>query len=128
MAAVAALMMPFAVAMAPPASNIGAVSFIACTDISPRGQRLIVTLADVLNSPQLGKRRFTITGHAEAMGDKDKEQAASRARAELVQRELMMRGVDTSRLTIRAAGASEPLDDILPQDMENCRVEVVVTD
>ncbi len=72
--------------------------------------------------------RVTVVGHADAVGTEDYNRALSQRRARSVADYLMQRGVAPERVTVRGAGADEPLapNDTEEHRQQNRRVEITV--
>lgn len=88
-------------------------------------QRQLDELAILLK--EVPSVRLWLSGHADA-GERSPAKL-SLARAEAVRDRLVARGVATERLTIRGAGADEPIGDATTAEgrAKNRRVDITVT-
>jgi outer membrane protein OmpA-like peptidoglycan-associated protein len=78
--------------------------------------------AKALQDPTLASAKFEVDGHTDARGTEDYNLGLSERRAKAVIDYLAQLGVDTSRLTARGFGKSQPRTDD-PFDAVNRRVE-----
>jgi OOP family OmpA-OmpF porin len=72
--------------------------------------------------------RVTVVGHADSVGTAEYNRALSRRRARSVAEYLVQKGVAADRLTVRGAGADEPVapNDTEEHRQQNRRVEITV--
>lgn len=77
--------------------------------IRPESNKLLDEAVKVLG--QYPELRIAISGHTDNVGDAQKNIELSQARAQSVKDYLVRKGVDTSRIETRGAGAGEPVAD-----------------
>jgi outer membrane protein OmpA-like peptidoglycan-associated protein len=80
--------------------------------------------AEVLRSKKGTARQIKVTGHADASGTPEANQALSIRRAEAVKEYLVQKGADPNMLTIAGKGEKEPANPANPLAAENRRVEI----
>jgi outer membrane protein OmpA-like peptidoglycan-associated protein len=74
--------------------------------LTPRAQRQLEIVASVLRSDP--GRRLTLSGHTDALGSQDYNDALSARRATIVRDFLSSNGVDSEQIATLAKGASQP--------------------
>ena len=91
--------------------------------IRPESNKLLDEAVKVL--AQYPELRISISGHTDNVGDAQTNLELSQARAQSVKDYLVSKGVDTSRIETRGAGANEPVADNATDKgrQENRRIE-----
>lgn len=77
------------------------------SEINPKSERILNFALKAMQ--KMDNTNFEIVGHTDDVGDRDKNIALSKERAETVKKWLVTRGIAEGRLTTRGAGPDEPL-------------------
>lgn len=100
-------------------------AFDGCAALTPASKAAVQAVAQALYDPRLANSRFFVEGHASRTGDRAAELAVSERLANEVLDQLVLLGVPREHLVARGYGATHPAIADLPEDYENCRVELV---
>jgi outer membrane protein OmpA-like peptidoglycan-associated protein len=98
---------------------------LGSAQLTSQAQAEARAFAQAMSAPQMAGMRFTIEGHTDASGSRDKNMALSQARAQSVVDYLVGQGVDAGRLTARGYGPDKPVQGKRPSSPINRRVEFV---
>jgi outer membrane protein OmpA-like peptidoglycan-associated protein len=102
--------------------------------LTPSARREVERFTFVLNDPRVRRRKVTLEGHADAIGDDAYNMDLSRRRATTVADELLAYGLRRDRLSVEAYGERRPVAPNTNPDgtdnpagrMRNRRVEAVI--
>jgi outer membrane protein OmpA-like peptidoglycan-associated protein len=87
-------------------------------------KRTLDNLAQAMKSADLLPARFALAGHTSTTGARERNLELSCARALVVRRYLIDRGVSPDRLTAYGFGLDKPLPGVAGEDAMNRRVEI----
>lgn len=96
----------------------------ASASVDPASAGLLDEVAHALR-PCVGSV-IAVTGHTDANGNPEANVALSRARAEAVRRELVVRGIPAGGLRATGVGSKQPVSGLDPLDPANRRIEFSV--
>jgi OmpA-OmpF porin, OOP family len=95
-------------------------------ELNPGGELQVTRLADALR--QMPDRNLLIEGHTDSSGSDAYNDDLSRRRAEAVEGQLLLQGVDPTRIVTRGYGERYPVatNDTAAGRQQNRRVEIVI--
>lgn len=112
----------------PPSVNLNVPFEVNSAQLRPDAADQLDALAAALGSEVLATIRVEIVGHTDSSGAAEYNQQLSLKRAESVRAYLSGRkGIDAARLVPVGKGESEPMPGSRPEDPQNRRVEVRLT-
>lgn len=94
------------------------------SELQPQALAQLGQLEAALKSPTLGKYRFLVAGHTDAIGNAGYNRQLSLRRAESVKRYLVAHGINPARLESAGYGKDRPLTPAEPDNPANRRVEI----
>ena len=113
---------------APGKANLLITFATGSAELTPETIRVLETVAKALQSDRLAGFAFRIEGHADPRGAPELNQKLSEERAQSVVAYLSNKlGVLPERMRAVGKGASEPLNQLQPDAVENRRVTIVTT-
>lgn len=122
-AAAAPAVSPLAGAMTPRRADL-MISFEVNSDkLTAAGEQRARVFADSMLRPELGDRRFLISGHTDTAGGRAANLELSRRRAAAVADYLKDAGVSPDRIEVKGLGFQQPLPGHKASDPANRRVE-----
>lgn len=105
--------------------SLPASSFkVGSADLPELLKKQLDVFAEVLKNKKGSTRVIRVTGHADASGTPEANQALSVRRAEAVKAYLVQRGADPAMLQIEGVGSKAPANAANPTAAENRRVEI----
>jgi outer membrane protein OmpA-like peptidoglycan-associated protein len=108
--------------------QVGGLYFkFASAELDDRAKEVLDWMAEALLSQDLARYRYSITGHADAVGGEDYNLGLSERRAASVKGYLVAQGVGADRLETFGVGESDLADPDNPDSGVNRRVVVNVT-
>lgn len=96
---------------------------LGSAELTPQGRHDLNQLADALRTPEFANKTFQISGHTDAIGTDEYNQALSENRAASVVTYLRGKGV-VANLTSAGFGERDLFDVSFPENPANRRVEV----
>ncbi len=105
--------------------NLAVTFRLGSASLTPEAQKLLDTVGEALQSPELGNYRFLIGGHTDAVGGREANLTLSERRAKTTKAYLtQFYKIDPDRLVVRAFGEDYLLFPDYPTDGRNRRVEI----
>jgi OOP family OmpA-OmpF porin len=105
-------------------SNLKVGFALASATLDPQGLAQANNLLISLKSPKLAGRRVLVSGHTDAIGNREYNLDLSKRRASAVVDYLVAHGVDRNLLEARGYGFDRPLAGSSPKSAANRRVEI----
>ena len=105
--------------------NLAVTFRLGSAALTPEAQKLLDTVGEALQAPELGAYSFLIGGHTDAVGGREANLGLSQRRAETTKAYLTeFYRIDPKRLVVRAFGEDYLLFPDYPTDGRNRRVEI----